>query len=1427
MATNDIGVRVKLEGEQQYKEQLRQITQQTKLMKAENDKLKSSFTNEKAGMESVTKQAELLNSQIQRQSQAVQTAKENVARYSEATGENSSQTLKWKTALAEAETELSRLQSELKELPNSVELFGQKMQTAGQKIQKVGKGMETAGRGLTKYVTAPIVGLGTLAVKTTSDFDTSMSNVRAISGATGTEFDALRDKAREMGATTKFSASESADALGYMALAGWGADQMIDGLDGVLNLAAASGMDLADASDLVTDYLSAFGLKAADASKMADELAYAQANSNTTTTQLGEAFGNTAAVMHSAGQSMETTTAFLEAFANQGLKGSEAGTALSAMVRDLSKHMKNGKVQIGDTSVQVQDANGNFRDMTDILADVETATEGMGSAEKDFALRMVFGDRSIKGVTMALNEGSGSVKKYREELYKADGTAKSMADIMQDNLAGQLKILGSQLQELAISFGDILVPHVRKAVEWIQKQVDKFNSLDSATKEQIVKFAALAAAIGPVLLVGGKLVTSVGKIVEGGGHLISWLGKVAPGFGGVLAAAGPVAGAFGLAAGAGIILGNVLKSINDKYGDTSAINDFNNYVRGTADAALEARDNLKESISAVEETSSTAEQIMQEVEASAAMTDRYAEELYELAGKTERTTEEQHRLEAIVSILNGIYPGFTEAVMDSNGELKVGVEELKKYVGELKTAAKVKALQSIIEQYGEKIAEASVKIEEARFAQKQATEAASEAEESFSNVLAENVKGADDAAKGQENYNEALKSEKFDMDAVNAAELERITALSNMEQGLVSVGDETVNATDAMSQFALSNDLAANAADEAAKAIEAGEEAVQQASDEQAYYQEQLDEATKSMDEQVDATFEMVDANEEGADSARATGDAYGEFAEDVDDAADEIEEAHKKIRESYASAYESAKESIMGQNDLWEEYEGKPQTSVEAMISALASHEKALRSWNTNSSTLLNSTQYATDSAFRNMVNSVIDGGLDLAPQLQVIYDLWSTNDERLDELVSQYGSSDVAGNVYAQNLAKSQTIAENGIEAYNEAILGKVEEGQKDVENKFSNPVGITDSIKTGVANIDKVAKKYGKSAGKSVPASVSSGIKEGNSDIQAASGEMEGETSTGIGSILKLAIDSVSAGLTISSGIAAGLLAGTVKIKTSAGEVKSAVQTGISDVSGLQTSAKSAGTSVSNSIKSGLESTSLSGAMSTLSSAVKDGIDAISAQKTSAKTAGETIGTNLETGLKAKEATVKAAGRVLGDAAANGVGGASANATTQGNKVINAAANALKKYEDGKEPKIWGRHMGDNFANGLGSAYANVVAQARNLANAVKNQLGHSTPKEGPLKHDDVWGLHLGQNFAEGMLQSIPAVESAAYGIADAAALIPTATTLNIDALTGRNVAEALTLDGLFDVISAAVANQEMTVQIGNREFARILREQGAIA
>lgn len=377
MAVNDIGARVKLDGERQYNEQLRQITQQTKLMRTETQQLQATFGKSAASMQSATQNTELLNSQIRQQKDIIATAEANVQRYSAATGENSAQTLKWKNILAEAQLELKRLEGELAKVPNGLQIMGQRMQENGQKIQTVGKAMTSVGSTLTKSLTVPIAALGAASIKTTADFDESMSKVQALSGATGKDFDALRNKAREMGATTKYSAVEASESLGFMALAGWDTQQMLDGVDGVMNLAAASGMDLAEASDLVTDYLSAFGLEAKDSARMADQLAYAQAHSHTTTTQLGDAFGNSAAQMHTAGQSMETTTAILEAFANQGLKGSEAGTALSAMMRDITQKMEDGKIQIGDTNVAVMDQNGNFRNLVDILADVEKATDGI------------------------------------------------------------------------------------------------------------------------------------------------------------------------------------------------------------------------------------------------------------------------------------------------------------------------------------------------------------------------------------------------------------------------------------------------------------------------------------------------------------------------------------------------------------------------------------------------------------------------------------------------------------------------------------------------------------------------------------------------------------------------------------------------------------------------------------------------------------------------------------------------------------------------------------------------------------------------------------------------------------------------------------------------------------------------------------------
>ncbi|MFR5502360.1 MAG: phage tail tape measure protein [Lachnospiraceae bacterium] len=288
-------------------------------------------------------------------------------------------------------------------------------------------------------------------VEVGSTFEASMSEVQAISGATSAELEKMSAKAKQLGSSSKFSATEASQAFKYMALAGWDTNKSISAIDGVLQLAAASGMDLAKASDMVTDYLSAFGMEADQATYMADMLAYAQAHSNTTAEQLGEAYKNCAANMNASGQDIETTTSLLEALANQGSKSSEAGTKVAAIMRDVTAKMDDGKIAIGDTTVAVMDANGNFRDMTDIIKDVDDATKNMGDAEKAAALASTFTSDSISGLNMILNEGIDKVAGYEEELRNSSGAASDMADTMQNNLQGKITAAGSALEGLGIA----------------------------------------------------------------------------------------------------------------------------------------------------------------------------------------------------------------------------------------------------------------------------------------------------------------------------------------------------------------------------------------------------------------------------------------------------------------------------------------------------------------------------------------------------------------------------------------------------------------------------------------------------------------------------------------------------------------------------------------------------------------------------------------------------------------------------------------------------------------------------------------------------------------------------------------------------------------------------------------------------------------
>jgi TP901 family phage tail tape measure protein len=326
------------------------------------------------------------------------------------------------------------------------------------------------------------------SVEVGSNFEEAMSKVSALSGSAGSDLTKLEDKAKELGSSTKFSATEVAEGFSYMSLAGWDTASMLDGIDGVLNLAAASEMELADASDMVTDYLSAFGMQASESSKMADMLAYAQANSNTSATQLGEAYGNCAANLHTAGQDIETVTSLLEAMANQGTKGSEAGTQLSSIMSQITQKMQDGAIAIGDTSVAVADSNGDFRDLTDILKDVEAATEGMGTEEKSAALAATFNKTALSGVNQILTEGMDKVSGYEGALRDSDGAASDMADTMQNNLKGKITALDSALEGLGIAAYNKVSGPLTKVVGGVTELIGGITNCLESEKTELEQF---------------------------------------------------------------------------------------------------------------------------------------------------------------------------------------------------------------------------------------------------------------------------------------------------------------------------------------------------------------------------------------------------------------------------------------------------------------------------------------------------------------------------------------------------------------------------------------------------------------------------------------------------------------------------------------------------------------------------------------------------------------------------------------------------------------------------------------------------------------------------------------------------------------------------------------------------------------------------
>lgn len=404
---------------------------------------------------------------------------------------------KHKVATNKSEEALVELQAELKK--TNQELKNAAWDEWAGKAEKATATLDDVGQKLT-VVSAAIVGLGASAVKTTAEFDHEMSAVQAISGATGDDLEALREKAIEMGSKTAFSASEAAAAMEYMAMAGWTTEDMLAGIEGVIAAAAASGEDLALTSDIVTDGLTAFGLSAKDSAHFADVLVKAGNSANTSVSMMGETFKYAGAVCGTLGISIEDAAIATGLMGNAGIKASQAGTALRSGLTNLVKPTDQMAAAMEKYGVSVQTTEGGSVDFMATMKNVRETLGGLDETTQAAAISTIFGKEAMSGWAAIVNATDEDFQNLTAAIYGAEGAAQQAADVRLDNLTGQVTILKSTLEGIAIQIGDILMPTIKAVVAKIQEWATAFSNMDEGTKKTIVTIAGVVAAIGPLLL---------------------------------------------------------------------------------------------------------------------------------------------------------------------------------------------------------------------------------------------------------------------------------------------------------------------------------------------------------------------------------------------------------------------------------------------------------------------------------------------------------------------------------------------------------------------------------------------------------------------------------------------------------------------------------------------------------------------------------------------------------------------------------------------------------------------------------------------------------------------------------------------------------------------------------------------------------------
>lgn len=465
------------------------------------------------------------------------------------------------SAIAYLELDTSKFRSGFSSALSDLKSFTSEGATVTQKLTSLQSAFSTIGGGLTKGVTLPLVGVGTAAVKMATDFEKQMSEVQAISQASGSDFDRLKETAMDLGASTAFSASEVAAGMTEMAKAGWDTDQIISGMGGVLDAAAASGEDLASVSTVVADAVTGFGLAASDSTRVADLLTQAANGGTIGINDLAESYKYISPIAKTMGFSIEDVTTAITALSTAGIKGSQAGTSLRTMLSQLNNPSEKVAAAMDELGIDIADAEGNFYSLDEILSQMRSTFKELTPEQQAYYANVLAGREGMSGLNAILSMSQEEYDKIAESMDNADGVAKQTAETMQDNLAGAIEQLGGAFETAAITIGDRLIPYIRSLADFITNLADKFNNMSDEQQDMIIKIGLVAAAVGPALLIISRIVgTVVGisnavktvvKVLSGSGGLLGIFKSV---FGGIVKLVSPALVIIGVLAGAFVTL---------------------------------------------------------------------------------------------------------------------------------------------------------------------------------------------------------------------------------------------------------------------------------------------------------------------------------------------------------------------------------------------------------------------------------------------------------------------------------------------------------------------------------------------------------------------------------------------------------------------------------------------------------------------------------------------------------------------------------------------------------------------------------------------------------------------------------------------------------------------------------------------------------